>query len=398
MNQQPLLTRILGRNHSLFAEDFAAHHKDLSRTVRGSHLLVIGAAGSIGRAFVRQVVALHPARLHLVDPSENNLVELVRELRSADLDLPVDFKTFAIAMGSLPFERFLADHPPYSHTLNFAALKHVRSERDPYTLMRLLETNVLAVDALLSHPSMRQKNFFSVSSDKAVNPQNAMGASKAFMERVMLTHSEQVQVTSSRFANVAFSDGSLLDGFQYRLQKGQPLAAPSDVRRYFISHEEAGQLCLLACFLGENKDIFFPKPGDLPDLITFSEIATLFLQEKGYQAKNFSTAEAARAFAAQRDPKSPEWPCHFAPSDTTGEKPFEEFYTQQERVNEKRFKKIGLTSPPLPDPDQVRHALKQLHHIQTSPQWSRQEMLFVLQSVVPELLHGEKNRDLDQKM
>ncbi|MBF0127713.1 MAG: polysaccharide biosynthesis protein, partial [Magnetococcales bacterium] len=242
-----LLRRILRREAPLFQEDMAARERELRETLTGARLLVIGAAGSIGSAFVREVVRYRLGGLRLVDPNENNLVELVRDLRAAALRVPDDFATSAIAMGSVEFEHFLEAQKSFDLVVNFAALKHVRAERDPYTLMRMLHVNVLALDELLQVLAVEpNRKLFSVSSDKAVHPANLMGASKSLMEQVMWRRSERIQVVTARFANVAFSDGSLLYGFQRRLEKRQPIAAPLDVRRYFLSHVEAGQLCLLA--------------------------------------------------------------------------------------------------------------------------------------------------------
>ncbi|MEI7639749.1 MAG: polysaccharide biosynthesis protein, partial [Syntrophus sp. (in: bacteria)] len=284
MVKRELLSRILKRSGSMFAEDLEVHRAQIEACIRGARIMVIGAAGSIGSAFVRQLVSFRPAALHMVDISENNLVEVVRDLRSALISLPEDFKTFAVAMGSLEFDRLLdaeraSDRGGYDYVINFSALKHVRSEKDPFSLMRMVHTNVVAVKALLDRlVGTFTRKHFSVSSDKAANPANIMGATKIFMERVLLTYADRIPFSTARFANVAFSDGSLLHGFLQRLAKGQPFAAPYDVRRYFISHEEAGQLCLLSCFLGENRDIYFPKLDEGSDLLTFAEIAVMVLE------------------------------------------------------------------------------------------------------------------------
>ncbi|MBF0369975.1 MAG: polysaccharide biosynthesis protein [Magnetococcales bacterium] len=395
-----LLSRVLGRDASLFAEDIATHQSHLREIITGSRVLILGAAGSIGQAFVKQVVGYQPALLHLVDPSENNLVELVRDLRSSVLSVPEAFKTVAIDLGSSSFDHFLKAFGPYDHILNFAALKHVRSERDPYSLMRMLNVNVRFLDQLLAglrdHPPQR---FFSVSSDKAVRPQSLMGASKALMEKVLWDHSDRIHTTTARFANVAFSDGSLLHGFRYRLEKGQPLAAPNDVRRYFISHQEAGELCLLACFLGERRDILFPAQGEALPPGTFSEIAELFLESQGYRPRHFESAEAARAFAETRDPSSREWPCFFSPSDTTGEKPLEEFYEPGERIDLDRYRTIGVLHQPIfKEREALREALEVIAEINESTDWFIPALVEAVRLAVPGLQREEKAHDLDQKM
>ena len=281
-----LLKKVLHREKSLFTRDIDAKHHELIDKISRTGVLVIGAAGTIGSAFVQELVYYRPKLLHLVDTSENNLVELVRDLRSSDIIVPDCFKTFAIGLGTIEFEAFLKQHASnYDYCVNFSALKHVRSERDPYTLMRMVYTNTYSVNHLLitlkKHPI---KKFFSISSDKAVNPVSIMGATKCFMEKVMIQHSETVPCSSSRFANVAFSDGSLLFGFKKRIEKLQPLSAPSDVKRYFISSKEAGQLCLLSCFIGNNRDNYFPKLNKELDMHTFSEIAEIFLASEGKSA------------------------------------------------------------------------------------------------------------------
>ncbi|MEO5364027.1 MAG: polysaccharide biosynthesis protein [Magnetococcus sp. DMHC-8] len=402
MNNFPdLLTRILGRSDSLFAVDMECHQAALVDAVARSRVLVIGAAGSIGSAFVEQLVAFAPAALHLVDPSENNLVELVRTLRSADQPVPDDFRTVAIGMGTREFVHFLAAARPYDVVVNFAALKHVRSERDPFTLMRLIHTNIFALQELLEQlRPTPPRRVFSVSSDKAVQPENVMGASKACMEAVLWRYSEWIPATSARFANVAFSDGSLLHGFVRRWEKGQPLSAPEDVRRYFLSHQEAGQLCLLACLLGNNRDLLVPRLDPDEDLHSFAEIARLFLEFQGCRPRIFHSEEEARAFARSplvRDRR--EWPCCFTRSDTGGEKMVEVFFAEDEPVDYSRFQALGVISqPPFARSLDLEEALARLRRIRQSDTWEIREMITALQQVVPSLRHARADKNLDQKM
>lgn len=398
--ENALLEKILRRKESLFLSDMGDRESELRRAVSGARVLVIGAAGSIGSAFVRQLVPYRPGALHLVDISENNLVEVVRDLRSSLAVLPEDFKTFAVAMGSLEFDRLLDVEKDYDYVVNFSALKHVRSERDPFSLMRMFRTNVEAVKELverLAGTSIRKH--FSVSSDKAANPANVMGATKIFMERVLLTQSDRVPFSTARFANVAFSDGSLLHGFLQRLAKKQPFAAPHDVKRYFISHEEAGQLCLLSCFLGENRDIYFPKLDEGADLLTFSEIAVQVLEANGLTPDICASEEEAKERASLLGDQAKAWPCYFFESDTTGEKPFEEFYTQNDDVNFRRYRNVGVIGQPAwGDHDRIEEALSAFERIRLSADWRKEDMVEAIKIVVPELMHEEKNRNLDQKM
>lgn len=400
MVSSDLLSKILGRSGSLFQTDMEAHQTQIFASVAGSRILVTGAAGSIGSAFVEQLVAFRPAAIHLVDPSENNLVEIVRSLRSSDQTPPDDFRTWAIGMGSPEFEHFLAAAKPYDAVVNFAALKHVRSERDPFTLMRLIHTNIFALQEMLeSLLSTPPKRVFSVSSDKAVNPENAMGASKAFMEGILWYYAQFLHCTSARFANVAFSDGSLLHGFLRRIEKKQPISAPEDVRRYFISHQEAGQLCLLACFLGNNRDLFVPRLDPTEDLQTFADIAQLFLTSKGYRPKILSSEEEARSFALRMRSDTKEWPCYFSRSDTSGEKLFEEFSSEHEKVDFSHYHRLGVIAPPpFRHATSLQEALTVLREIHKAKQWHRQDMVAALQIMVPSLRHAEKEKNLDQKM
>lgn len=395
-----ILPRILGRARSLFADEIASNADALREAIGGSRLLVIGAAGSIGTAFVGQIARYEPGSLDLVDPSENNLVEVVRDLRSSSANPRFDFRTFALAMGTLEFERFLDAQDDYDYVVNFAAIKHVRAERDPYDLMRMLRTNVIHVRDLAERLSGgATKRLFSVSSDKAVNPASIMGASKAFMERVLLANAERVAFTSARFANVAYSDGSLPHGFNNRIAKRQPISAPMDVYRYFISQEEAGQLCLIACFLGANREIFFPKLDEAKAARTFAEIAELHLEARGYAVDRCASEEEAREKAAALGAEPNAWPCYFFASDTSGEKRLEEFHAADEDVDLERYPNIGVvTRPTSPEGDGIGRALAAYEKLVEQPEWSKRDFVALVGEAVPELRHVETGTDLDQKM
>lgn len=382
--------------------DVTKHDKDLMDSISNARILIIGAAGSIGAAFVKQVLQYTPAALHLMDLSENNLVELVRDLRSSSLIVPQEFRTFAIGLGTYEVEAFLRSSCNYDFVVNFAALKHVRSERDPYTLMRMLSTNVFYVKQLLDFlAGAGTRKFFSVSSDKAVNPASIMGATKAFMERVMFLYSDKVPCSTSRFANVAFSEGSLLAGFYRRLEKKQPISAPSDVKRYFISHEEAGQLCLLSCFLGENRDIYFPKLDKDSDMCTFSEIATIFLEANGYKPVLYASEDEAKKAAVAIRNSSAEWPCYFSEADTTGEKLYEEFYRENDAVEFDIYNNIGVLHGDRPDKnsaEQIQKSFDAFQKIRSSLSWNKKDIVDAIQLAIPEIRHEDKGKDLDQKM
>lgn len=400
MNTLHLEEIVLGRKRSFFANDIADAQNELTWVIAGSRILVLGAAGSIGGAFVKVLARYRPRALWLVDPDENGLVETVRDLRSSGVAIPADFGTVAIGFGTFLFDLFLKDKGPFDYILNFAALKHVRSERDPYSLMRMLEVNVSANARLLRALAGEVPHkVFAVSSDKAVNPHNLMGATKAFMERVFLDAADRIPFSSARFANVAFSNGSLLQGFLYRLEKRQPLAGPSDIQRYFISHQEAGELCLLSCFLGGNREIFVPRMDPREYLADFMEIAEQVLAWQGKQPLYCTSEAEALAAASRMKPDASEWPCFFSESDTSGEKNCEEFVGESERVDEDRYRQVRVVDRPVvPPPDVVPTALAALVAIKASGIWSKPDLVRIVQSVVPELTHQELGANLDQKM
>ncbi|QDV44212.1 UDP-N-acetyl-alpha-D-glucosamine C6 dehydratase [Stieleria neptunia] len=396
---RPVLEAILGRRESLLGDDIAANGEAIGHQVRSSRVLVIGAAGSIGGAFVKVLSKYAVAALHLVDISENCLVEVVRDLRSSGFALPGDFKTFAVDYSQPEFKALLKTQS-YDFVLNFSALKHVRSERDPFTLMRLLNVNVIANEALVqSLEGGATKHVFSVSSDKSVRPANIMGASKALMERVFLAHSGSMPFTSARFANVAFSAGSLLDSFQYRLAKRQPFSAPNDVKRYFISHEEAGQLCLLGCFLGNNKEIFYPQFKQELDMLSFAEIARLFLRSKGFEPIECESEAEALRIAGSLGDSATGWPCFFSGSDTSGEKPFEEFVDPREATDQSRFAKVGVvTEPVFHGVESVQRSMTAIKNAFARGVWTTAELIEAVRFGVPELNHVATGKNLDEKM
>lgn len=391
---------VLGRKESLFASDLAAARRKLCEEIEGSRVLVIGAAGSIGGAFVKVLASYSPGSLWLVDPSENNLVEVVRDLRSSGVSLPKDFGTVAIGFGTQEFEAFYSQVGQFDFVLNFAALKHVRSERDPFSLMRLIDVNVMANEHLLNIlEGGSVKKVFSVSSDKAVNPHSLMGASKALMERVYLSRAPKLSFSSARFANVAFSDGSLPHGFRYRIEKGQPLTAPSDIRRYFISHQEAGELCLFSCFMGNNREIYVPRMDPDDYLITFSEIAETVLKGFGLNPVHCSSEEEALEMTKNLKNGSKEWPCFFSPSNTSGEKPFEEFVGSKESVIEDRYHALRVIDRPKESTlEALNESLNLFREIKKRGRWSKTELVEAIRISVPELEHVELSANLDQKM
>ncbi|HQI66941.1 MAG TPA: UDP-N-acetylglucosamine 4,6-dehydratase [Rhodoglobus sp.] len=391
---------VTGRRSSLFGDDLAAHESQLRAGIEGKSVLVIGGAGTIGSSFIRALLPFHPARLVVVDISENGLTELTRDLRStAGQYVPADFLTYPISFGDAVFERMLRAEGPFDIVAHFAAHKHVRSEKDRYSIEAMLENNVLStarlLDLLLESPP---EHFFCVSTDKAANPANVMGASKKLMEEAVLAYAAELPATTARFANVAFSNGSLPAGFLERLAKHQPLSAPSDVLRYFVSPEESGQLCLLACITGEPGDIFFPRL-EQPQMLTFSSIADALLARLGYEAVQCASEDEARALAASLGPEDTRWPVYYFTSDTSGEKGFEEFYTNTETVDWERFTALGVvkgrTSQNVAG---IRQLGSDLRGLFAQPELSKEEIVAVLTRLVPTFHHVETGRSLDQKM
>ncbi len=390
---------LIGRNDVLFSRDISSYENTLQKTIRGNRFLIIGGSGSIGQAVAREIFKRDPLVLHIVDISENNTVELVREVRSTLGYRQGDFRTFAIDCGSIEFEALIKAEGPYDYVFNLSALKHVRSEKDPYTLMRLLMVNVFnAINTLRLTREMGAKKYFCVSTDKAANPVNMMGASKRIMEMFLMRESLTHSVSMARFANVAFSDGSLLHGFNQRFAKRQPFSAPNDVRRYFITPQESGELCLLSALLGENRDIFFPKLSKKLHLITFSEIATHFLKARGYEAFECFSENDARDKAEELI-KNKQWPCYFFNSDTTGEKDFEEFFTDSESLDMNRFDTIGvIQNKPEFNGSKLDEFMDGIYALRAKATWTKDEIVRMFYVLLPEFEHKETGKYLDQRM
>lgn len=390
---------MLGRDQELFAPDIRELEYTLREIVSGARFLVIGGAGTIGQAVTREVFKRGPSALHVVDISENNMVELVRDIRSTIGYGIGDFRTFAIDCGSLEFDALMAAHGPYDFVFNLSALKHVRSEKDPLTLMRMTMVNVFnTVKTLRLARDGGAKKYFCVSTDKAANPVNMMGASKRIMELFMMRESLSQNISMARFANVAFSDGSLLHGFNNRFAKSQPLSAPNDVRRYFVTQQESGELCLLSGLLGNNRDVFFPKLSEELNLITFSDIARRYLNERGYEPYECSTESEARDRAAELINQR-QWPCYFFQSDTTGEKDFEEFFTDSENLDLTRLQTVGVIQNDANfDENNLNNFIAGIEALRAKGVWVKEDLVNLYSDVLPEFAHKETGKYLDQRM
>jgi len=406
------MLQLIGRDQPLFAEDLARLGPDLDAAVADGRFLVIGGAGSIGSAVVRELFARKPRVLHVADLSENNLAELVRDIRSTLGYIEGDFSTFALDCGSPEFDAMTAALGPYDYVLNFSALKHVRSEKDPFTLMRLIDVNIFNTDKTVGQAiDMGAKKYFCVSTDKASNPANMMGASKRIMEMFLMRRSERMPVSSARFANVAFSDGSLPHSWTQRIRKRQPIAAPNDVRRYFVTDAEGAILCLLSTFFGHNRDIFFPKLSEKLHLITFSDMAKRYLNSLGCEPIECDTEDEARACAA--DLPAPgistashgatsggrRWPVFFFRSDTTGEKDFEEFYTDTEDVDWDTFADVGVVKNDVAwDPRKLEHFEQTIAKLRAAGRWDKPEIVRLFNDMLPNFKHKDTGKYLDGKM
>lgn len=395
MNILPLI----GREEPLFSTDIKHYENELSQIVSSSTFLVLGGAGSIGQAVTKEIFKRNPQKLHVVDISENNMVELVRDIRSSFGYINGDFQTFALDIGSIEFDAFMQADGKYDYILNLSALKHVRSEKDPFTLMRMIDVNVFNTDKTIQQAiDNGAKKYFCVSTDKAANPVNMMGASKRIMEMFLMRKSEQIDISTARFANVAFSDGSLLHGFNKRLEKKQPIVAPNDVRRYFVTPQESGELCLMSCLLGENRDIFFPKLSEALNLITFSDIAVRYLKTRGFEPYLCKDEDEARELVHTL-PKKGQWPCLFTPSDTTGEKDFEEFFTEKEVLDMTRFNNLGvIKNEAVYDPKLLALFEQAIAKMKDDKSWERDEIVRLFHEMIPDFGYLDKGKFLDSKM
>ncbi len=386
------------RDKVLFISDLSRHSNEIKNRISSSSFLILGGAGTIGSATVKEIFKRNPRKLHVVDISENNLAELVRDLRSSYGYISGEFKTFALDIGSDIFDRFIEESEGYDYVLNFSALKHVRSEKDKYTLMRMVEVNILNIQKTIEQAINKKAiKYFCVSTDKASNPVNMMGASKRIMELFLMKYSKEINISTARFANVAFSDGSLLYSWILRMQKKQPIVAPKGIKRYFITQEESGVLCLLSTLLGENKELFFPKQSPEKDLLELTELALEFVKSQGYEPYVCETEEEARRLAPIL-PEKGKWAVYFSEADTTGEKGYEEFFTEDEEVILDKFKDIGIVKLDLPfEEEKLDYFVNEIERLRKS-EWGKKNIVNLFKYLLPNFMHKETKKYLDEKM
>ena len=388
------------RSKSMFLKDISDHKEQLSEKIAGKKVLVIGGAGSIGSSFIKAMLPFKPEELVVVDTNENALAELTRDLRSTKgMYVPEDYIPYPMDFASPVFEKMFRSRGGFDIIGNFSAHKHVRSEKDIYSVEALLQNNVLhakkLLDLLAEYPP---EEYFCVSTDKAANPVNIMGASKRIMEDVIFSYSDKFPVKTARFANVAFSNGSLPAGFLSRIQKLQPLSAPSDVKRYFVSPEESGQICMLSCMIGANREIFFPRLEE-EQMMTFDKIATALLEEYDYEVLQCESDEEAIEKAEALKAGSMRYPVHYSGSDTSGEKAYEEFYVESEKVDLARLKALGvITDKKIPDKNKIQKLFDQLTAAFERVETTKEDIVKIMHEYLPEFQHMEAGKSLDSKM
>lgn len=398
--QRFIADHVICRPTSMFALDIEANKETLQTEIGDKSVCIIGGAGSIGSSFIKAVLPFKPSKLVVIDLNENGLAELTRDLRSTyGMYVPEEYRTYTLNFADPIFERIFREEEGFDIVANFSAHKHVRSEKDKYSVQALIENNDIKakrfLDLLTVYPP---KHFFCVSTDKAANPVNIMGASKRIMEDMIMAYSSKFKVTTARFANVAFSNGSLPDGWIQRVMKKQPLAAPNDVKRYFVSPEESGQICMLACILGRNGEIFFPKLGER-QMLTFSSICDEYVKAVGCKKKEFTTDEDAKKFASDMTFDNKDYPVVYFKSDTTGEKAYEEFYVLGEKINMTRFNSLGVIEEVMKRPmSEIDSFFAEMESIFAELDFTKEEVVKAIQRFIPNFEHEEKGKNLDQKM
>lgn len=393
-------TYVTGRSQSMFLQDIEKNRDKLTEKIQEKSVLVIGGAGSIGSSFIKAVLQFKPSVLTVVDINENSLAELTRDLRSAgDVWVPDHYMPYPMDFASPVFCKMFRKRGGFDIVANFSAHKHVRSEKDIYSIEALLRNNVLNAGLLLDLLSeFPPEEYFCVSTDKAANPVNIMGASKRIMEDVIFSYSDKFPVKTARFANVAFSNGSLPAGFLERIRKRQPISAPSDVKRYFVSPEESGQICMLACLLGKNREIFFPRLEET-QMTTFDKIATDLLREHGYQTLRCESDEEAIKKAAALKKGDIFYPVYYSKSDTSGEKAYEEFYTDGEIIDLKRMKSLGIViDKTKPSKEKIQAIIRDLNAVFNKTETTKEEVISIIKRFLPNFEHIETGKSLDSKM
>lgn len=390
---------ITKREISLFENDLRNNREKLTKEIKGKSILVIGGAGTIGSSFIKAALKYHPSELIVVDTNENGLTELTRTLRSdSNVIVPEIYLTYPMSFNSEVFFKMFDCHGAFDIVANFAAHKHVRSEKDSFSIEAMIKNNVLNAKKLLDHLKLKKpSHFFCVSTDKAANPVNVMGASKKLMENVIMSYSDQIKITTARFANVAFSNGSLLYGYIERLLQRQPISCPSDIKRFFVSPEESGEICLLTCILGNSGDIYFPKLTD-NQMVDFKSITENFFKYLNKEIQVCNSEEEAKKIALNLTDKS-SYPVYFFKTDTDGEKLYEEFYTLEDDVNFNLYESIGvITNSAKPTISNIDVTIKEIATLFNQEFYNKEDVIKIINKAIPNFSHLNKGKSLDEKM
>lgn len=379
-----------------FTADLKKSDSKIRNFIIERKVLIVGGAGTIGSNYIKQILNFKPSKIVVVDINENGLTELTRDLRSSNLlDYQPEYITYPVNLLSETFDKIFWSED-FDLIANFSAHKHVRSEKDKISIEALIKNNVYGAIKLLELCSKRHpKYFFSVSTDKAANPVNIMGASKSLMEKLIISKQKEFRVSTARFANVAFSNGSLLDGFLYRLNKKQPLSCPLDIKRFFVTPEQSGQICLLATFIGQSGNIFFPKLDFHNDQIYFKDIALDFLKENGFEPVEIKSEEEAKSFDIEGNPDK--YPIYFFKTDTSGEKTYEEFYTEEEEYDIDRYDSIGFIKK-SEESISFEKVIRDFDQVFENPDSTKADIVSVIKKYVTDFEHVETGKHLDQKM
>jgi len=387
------------REKSFFANDLINNKEKLNKEIKGKSILVIGGAGTIGSSYIKAALRYHPCKLIVVDTNENGLTELTRTLRSdSNITVPESYLTYPMSFNSDVFYKMLKKQGSIDIVANFAAHKHVRSEKDSFSIEAMIKNNVLDAKQFLDYLKLNKpSHFFCVSTDKAANPVNVMGGSKKIMENVIMSYSKDLKITTARFANVAFSNGSLLYGYMERLLQRQPISCPSDVKRFFVSPEESGEICLLTCILGNSGDIYFPKLNE-NQLVNFKSITEDFFKYLNKDIKICKSEKEAKEIALNLSDNTP-YPIYFFKTDTSGEKLYEEFYTPNDEINLEKFESIGIIkNSHKPNYSEIESVVNQISELFSRESYNKEDVINVMSNLLPSFSHIETGKSLDQKM
>jgi FlaA1/EpsC-like NDP-sugar epimerase len=394
-----LASQITSRQESFFESDVKLHFEAISSAIKGKKIALFGAAGFIATQTLKSALAFSPREIVLIDVNENSLTDLIRTLRNdfQSNSLPVITPVLADVTSPRSLEIHRA-HSDIELIWNFAAVKHVRSERDPISLFRMFDVNILGMKAIrdIADKSEKLESLFSVSTDKAANPVSFMGASKRIMEQVLFSGTE-VSTTSARFANVAFSSGSLLESWLKRIPAMQPVPVPKETRRYFVSPIESGQLCLLAATVGTSGKVTVPNLDPKDDLVDLAESLERILVSLKLTPVYFEDEEQAKHEAPRLSSQGKQ-AVLLTSRDTSGEKPFEEFVGKGE-VLSSLCNSLSEVASPTPLAEKVTEMLSSLNDLKfQNIDTSLNTFEKIVEILVPQFKHEASTKSLDNRL